>query len=372
MSFVGLILHNVATRKVRTALLAIAVALGVATVVTLGVVTYSLRHRAIAVLQTGQADFTVAQKGVSDVLYSSMDQTALSRVKATPGVRSAIGVFITTTKLNADNPLFIKIGIQPQDMGPFGVSVLQGRTFDPASTSEVMLGYQAAANLGKKVGDDFTIDQTTYKVVGLYRTGNSIGDLASMFPLASLQAFYRQAGAVTLVFVKVDPGANIDRVRGAVERDNAQLTTVRSQTEFGRVDRNLQLISAADTGSTIVALLIGAIVVGNTMLLSFFQRTREFGLLRAVGWTRRRIVALVIGEALIVGVLGAGVGIGISVLATNGLKHLSDLTGVLHPTYTAGVFARALYVAAGTTLLGGLYPALRAAWFEPLKALSRE
>jgi putative ABC transport system permease protein len=372
VSFVGLILHNLATRKVRAALTAVAVALGVGTVVTLGVVTYSLRSRAIAVLQTGQADFTVAQKGVSDVLYSTLSEDELNRVRTTPGVRSATGVLVTTTKLNAANPLFIEIGIRPEDLAPFGVSVLQGRAFTPNATNEVMLGYRAAANLGLHVGQSFTVDQQTYQVVGIFRTGNSIGDSASMFPLTLLQSSQRQPGNVTLVFVLVQPGANPDKVAAQINRDNAQLTAVRTQSQFGEVDRNLQFISAADRGSTIIALVIGAVIVANTMLLSFYQRTREFGLLRAVGWARTRIVALVFGEALVVGVVGAAVGVGLSFLATAALRHVAELVGILHPVYTAGIFARALYVAIGVAVLGALYPAVRAASLEPLEALRRE
>ena len=54
-----------------------------------------------------------------------------------------------------------------------------------------------------------------------------------------------------------------------------------------------------------LAILIGAVIVGNTMLLSLFERTREFGLLRAIGWTRRRTVCLLLGESLMLAVLGA-------------------------------------------------------------------
>jgi putative ABC transport system permease protein len=372
LSFVSLILRSVFTRKVRTALTAVAVALGVGTVVTLGVVTHSLRQTAIGVLQTGQADFTVAQKGVSDVLFSSISADEFARIRAVPGIQSAIGVLVATKKLNAANPLFLQIGIQPQDLAPFGVSVLQGRPFAPTTTNEVMLGYRAAESLGKHVGDNFTIDGLTYQVVGIFRTGNSFGDSASMYPLVSLQASERLEGNVTLVFAKVQPGANADRVRATVERNNAQLITARTQTEFGHIDRTLQLISAADRGSSILALLIGAVIVANTMLLSFSERTREFGLLRAVGWGHWRVVALVVGEALIVGFIGAAVGVGLAVVATTSLKHASELAGLLHPQYTAGVFWRALYIAAGTALLGALYPALRAASLQPLDALRHE
>lgn len=71
-------------------------------------------------------------------------------------------------------------------------------------------------------------------------------------------------------------------------RQNPELTTVRTAALFGQADRNLVLFGAANTGSTVLAILIGAVIVMNTMLLSFVDRTREFGILRAVGWTRRK------------------------------------------------------------------------------------
>jgi hypothetical protein len=71
VSFLALIAHNVSTKKVRSALTAIAVSLGIMTVIALSLLTHSLRQTAVSVLRTGTADFTVAQKGVSDVLFAS-------------------------------------------------------------------------------------------------------------------------------------------------------------------------------------------------------------------------------------------------------------------------------------------------------------
>ena len=81
MPFLQLIAINVTTRKVRSVLTALAVAIGIMTVVAMGVLTQSLRRTAISILRTGEADFTVAQKGVSDVLYSAVDEEQLERLR---------------------------------------------------------------------------------------------------------------------------------------------------------------------------------------------------------------------------------------------------------------------------------------------------
>ena len=87
-------------------------------------------------------------------------------------------------------------------------------------------------------------------------------------------------------------------------------------------------------GSTVLAILIGAVIVGNTMLLSLFERTREFGLMRAVGWTRRRTSSLLLGESLLLALLGAVLGVALSFAVAAGLAHLPALKGVLHPNFT--------------------------------------
>lgn len=98
-----------------------------------------------------------------------------------------------------------------------------------------------------------------------------------MMPLRPLQARERKPGALTLAFVRVDPSADIESLRAAIEDESPQLATVRTESDFGRVDRNLALLNAANFGGSILALLIGAVGVMNTSLLSFFERTREFG-----------------------------------------------------------------------------------------------
>lgn len=372
MSFFALLVRNGRSKSLRSALTALAVAVGVAASITMGVVTHSLRASAVSILQVGKADFSITQKGVSDVLNSVMDQSELDALAATSGVQSTVGVLVATTRLDEDNPLFLEIGIHPNKLEEFGVRVIDGRAYAADATDEIMLGYRTARNFGVSIGDPFTVDGTTFTVVGIYATGQEFGDSASMLPLATLQASERKAGDVTIAFLRVTPGLDIDGVRSVIERENAELVTVRTASEFGRADRNLQLISAADRGATIIVLSFGVLIVANAMMLSYLERIREFGVLRAIGWSRRRVIALVIGEAVLISLVGAGVGVGLSFAATAVLERSSSLRGILHPDYTTVIFLRALYTAVGIGILGALYPAARAAILPPIDALRHE
>ncbi len=372
MTFIDLVLRNVWYKKARSLGLAAAVAIAVMTVVVLDVTSSGLEQSAAAIISVGKADLTVVQKGASDTLSSTIDREELARVQSTQGVASAVGVLVETQHINAENPVFIEIGINPGDLAAFGVRIVSGRAYGATATNEVLLGWRAAANLGLRVGDSFRANGTTNTVVGEYSTGNSFGDSGAMFPLPAVQGYNRVPGIVTLVFVKVTPNSSAATVAQRIEFNQPQLVTIRTASQFGRADRTLVYLQAAVNGSTVLAILIGAVIIGNTMLLSIFERTREFGLLRAVGWTRRRVVGLLLSESLLLSLVGAAIGVILSFVVTAALARLPALSGILHPNFTVSAFERALFTALVMTFIGALYPTTRAALLTPLKALSYE
>jgi putative ABC transport system permease protein len=372
MTFLGLILRNLWAKKVRSIGLASAVAFAVMIVVALAVTSGGLEQSAAAVITVGKADFTVAQKGASDLLSSTIDRGELTRIEHTSGVRSAVGVLVEIEHINDANPAFIEIGINPGDLAAFGVKVVAGHSYGATAQHEVMLGWRAASNLGLGVGSVFHANGTWNTVTGIYSTGNSFGDAGAMFSLPAIEGYNRVPGIVTLVFVKVQRGVPVSTVTRRIGYNLPELTTIRTANQFGRADRTLVYLQGAVNASTVLAVLIGAVIVGNTMLLTLYERTREFGLLRAVGWTRRRTVSLLMGESLLLAIVGAAIGVALSFIVCALLTSLPVLAGLLQPNFTRGAFLRALYTALVMTLVGSLYPTVRAASLSPLKALSNE
>lgn len=372
MSFTLLVWRNVHTRKFRSVLTAMAIAVTIMTVVAMGVLTHSLRESAVAVLRAGSSDFTIAQRDVTDVLYSNVDENDLNAIRKIPGVESSVGVLVAGFKLDDQHPFFLRIGMNSADQEPFGVHLVVGKTYDDNSNNQVMLGYQAARDLGKTVGQPVHLDQNDYTVVGIYQTGEVFGDSAAMVPLRHLQALQRKPSSITVGFVKVAQGYDIETVRKAIETAMPQLATVRSESDFGHVDRNLELLGAANTGVSALALVIGAVTVLNMMSLSVFERTREFGVLRAIGWSRVRIVADVLGEAFIITMSGCMAGIGFGFLLIQFLQRTPALEGLFEPAYSNDVFLRALLITFGVAAIGAFYPALRAAMLKPLTAIRHE
>ncbi len=137
-------------------------------------------------------------------------------------------------------------------------------------------------------------------------------------------------------------------------------------------DTQIRLAKAMSWTTAAVALVLGAVGMLNTMLMSIFERTREIGILRAVGWRRRRVLTLVMGESLLISLAGTILG---SVLAVVGLRAVTlypSARGFIEPNVPPEVLGLALLMGVGLSLLGGLYPAARAAALDPTEALRHE
>ena len=123
---------------------------------------------------------------------------------------------------------------------------------------------------------------------------------------------------------------------------------------------------------SLIALIIGSVIVTNTMWMSVHERTREIGVLRAMGWSRRGIIAMIMTESAGIGLLGCIVGSGLGVGLAEATTALPLTRLLLHPVFEPSSFLLAFGVAVSLSVLGGALPAWRAAHISPVEALRHE
>ena len=371
MRFSTLVLKNVVRQRVRTSLTVLGIGVGITTVVALGAITGGLKTTAGDLMRLGGADFMVAQKGASDLSFSTVAERDVAAVQQTPGVARASGVLMHFAKVGA-SPFFLTFGTRAEDLAAMPPTLVRGRLYRPGERRKAVLGEKASSDLGVDVGGSLTVERTRFEVVGVYRTGVVVQDSGAYAPLAAVQRLARKPGVVTVVYVGLRDAADATAVADRIERRQPQLTSVVTLSDYGDVDQGLKFLNAGNVAISVLAILLGGIGVMNTMIMSVFERTREIGILRAVGWSGRRIVRMVIGESLVLCLVAAVFGLGLGWLAAEAVARIPSVESFLSPEYSSELVLRALGLAVGVALAGAAYPAVRAVRLLPVEALRHE
>jgi putative ABC transport system permease protein len=178
------------------------------------------------------------------------------------------------------------------------------------------------------------------------------------------------ANEATDVVVQLAPGAHASSAGAAIEHAYPGTQAISDPRQALRAGANAKLISNAILVIVVIALIIGAISVANTMAMSIVERQGEFGLLSTVGWSPARIASLVFGEGIAVSMVGAFFGLLIGVVGGGLLVHALGVSDYVSPSFTAWGLGQALLVGVAIGVLGGIYPAWRVTRMTPLKALS--
>ena len=356
MTWAALIWRNLLRRPARTALTATGVGLGVALIVALLAITSGVHRTAQDLIHIGRSDFGVFQGEVSDISRSLLPESIAAAIAREPGVAD-----VAKVKLFVDRGRLV-FGLDPNEFAYKRLVLVRG------SRGSVMAGDRS----GKDVGDSIRVGSRTFTVDGVYHSGDRFEDLGFVLPLRTVEALAKRPGEITTVGVVVHLGDNVKSVARRIEQRHPGTVSVTEPGQAIKVDTSSRLIISTGWIISVLALIVGGIGVTNTMAMSVFERIREIGTLRAVGWRTERIAAMIVCEALGICLFALGVGCGLGVLAAEVFVAHSALSDLISPAFTGGTFAWGLAFALGVGLLGAAYPTWRAVRLEPIRALRHE
>lgn len=362
-------MRNILRRRLRTFLTVLGVGLSIGATVSFVGISTGMVAQISAVVSEAGSELTVVQRiprGLTFGYLGSMPAAVVDALAGMPGVARVSPILLIPAALTKDL-VFLVYGVEPLGPEAARARLLSGRKLTPDDGPVVILGRRAAEGMGKGVGDSLVIGGRELAIAGIYRTGVSLEDGGAMMNLRAAREMFGLQDRVSLVKVKAADPRKVAALRRAIDARFPDVTAITSE-EFARDRLNLEAAVQAAWAISIIALLLSMLAVANTMATTVLERTREIGILLAVGWNRRRIATLFLGESLLLSCVGGLLGVALGVGA---LRFLSDtykalpLPATAAPALLAGALALALTVGAA----GGFLPAWWAARLDPVNAL---
>ena len=390
---------GILARKVRLGLTVLAVLLGVSFVTGTYVLTDTLDRsfRGLFRDQFVGIDLVVRRPAPfgAELERERTPDDLIETVQAVRGVATAHGFLHDTAEFVDKEGEAIQTGGAPtvgitwsQDGGDGPLRLVRDgdrRSRAPNGRHEVAMDISTARANDFHVGDRVRVllegPAEEFRIVGFFGFGErrQLGAVTfAAFDLETAQEVFNAQGLVDAVNVTADPGVSIDALR---RRLSAALPELEVQTgsevasDSGEVVLNfLDLLTQLLLGFAGIGLIVGGFIIFNTFTILLTQRTRELGLLRAMGASRRQVVTSVVVEAAVLGAIASAIGIALGLGLAKGLLALAEALGREIPEGPLVLAQRTLIMAAavgiGVTVAASVWPAIRAARVPPVAAIT--
>jgi putative ABC transport system permease protein len=395
-------IKSLLARKLRLLLTALAVVLGVGFVVGTLILTDTLSRafdQAFAGTTVG-TDVVVRGVGAFDPGLGGapgseafeetppVPEELVEDVAAIPGVATAVGEVTgyaqlvdpdTGDPIGTAGPPTLGVSWNPVSGG------LEMRTGTPPGPGEVAVDAATAERYDLQVGQDIQViligPTRTFRVSGTVGIGelDSLGGATlAVFDTATAQEVFDRVGEFDAVTVAGEEDVSAIALRVRIQEvlpegfEAVSAATVAEETT-DEIEEGLGFFRTGLLVFAFVSLFVGAFIIFNTFNIIVSQRTRELGLLRALGASRRQVLASVLAEAVVIGLFASVIGIGLGLLLATGLRALLEAIGTDLPGVGAVILPRTLLVGVGigvlVTVIAGVAPARRASRVSPIEAL---
>src|SRR3984885_4847980 len=373
LSFTGFMLKNLLRRRMRTLLTLAGIGTAVGAFVGLVGFSSSFEQQWLRIYSSSGTDIAVIQ---GTFLNTSMDESTTAKLRNLPDVAQASPTIFNLMDLTPDVNALV-YGWKA-DAFQFGsLRILAGRRFRDGR-AEVMLGDMLAQNLKSALGDILDIQGKPFTVTAIYHGASTLEAAAVVMPLDQFQQLSSLQGKVSTIDFRLRPAPRGETseqyLKHAQAEIEAALPGMRAVPAAERASDNqfVKLAHASAWGTSSLAILIGILGIANTMAMSVFERTREIGILRALGWNRWQVLAHIEIEAVTLGLGGGFLGIALGWCALQVLAALPRTAGIVSTYFPLPLVAEALGISILAGLIAGALPAWRGAKLSPVEALRHD
>ena len=250
-----------------------------------------------------------------------------------------------------------------------GVAVIGADIAQPTDSSTQIIGVGDRIKVTTTVND--VSKQLTLRVVGvLKRTGGSFGssDTAIIIPITTFDQFFEKNGKYSTIQVLASSPDKIDVVSQKIKDSVSNINVITAAAAQGLVTSILGTIQAVLGGIAAISLVVAGVGIINTMTISVLERTKEIGVLKALGAKGRDILVLFLSEAVLTGIVGGIIGAALGFIVSSVAGNLIGLAAAINLYLGLIVVGFAVL----TCVASGIYPAWHAAKMNPVDALRHE
>jgi putative ABC transport system permease protein len=391
-------LRGLAAHRVRLALTALAVVLGVGLVSGTFVLTDTARSGLRSVFGRSSTGVAAAVQGPQRfgvqgfASHLTVPSSLAARVARVRGVAAVQGLVVGYAQLIGRDGALIggtagtpTLGLSVGTVSSLESLRLRAGHF-PRAPDEMVVDaatFEAESwHLGERVR--VASDQPTqeFYVVGAATYGGAQdlgGATFAAFELPTAQRLLGLQGRYSVIYAAGDRGVSdaklVHRIRAVLGKGYSIVTGAQLDAQLvNSLDRPLSFLTAVLVSLAGICLFVGSFMIFNTFSITLAQRSRELGLLRCLGASRAQVVAAVLGEAAAVGLVASLAGLGFGVIVGIGVQQLLGALGAGLPSTPPQVLPRTLLVSlaagVGVTLAASILPALRATSLPPVAAIS--
>ena len=342
--------------------------MGIAVYVSLAAITGDIRRQTQEIVEGYNTDIVVLARGAANPLTSAISWADFRAIEGFVGPDDVSPVVLGSLR-ETWNPYVLLVGTTERCASTF--RFVEGRPLS-GTRGEVLVGHLVADSRRLRPGSKLSLSDESFTVAGIYSLGSRYADGGVVLELSEAQRLLHRKDSVNLALVRVRPKA---RLAGLARSLNERFPRLRATSggDFVASIRIFRTVDAFARAVALVALAAALILVSNTLLLSVSERTREIGILTAIGWSPARLLRMLLCEAAILCVLGAFFGNALSFFILRELRR-SDAIGFAWIPVTASwsAFAVSLGLALLIAVASLAYPAFVALRLTPGAALRYE
>lgn len=373
MKFLSLPVKNLRSHRVRSILTSLGIAIALGGMLALVGLSRGIERNWVTFLEGKGTHLLALRKGAIDTMTAALDEKLGDRIRSVPGIARVTAGLGDLVDLDTGEMAYLLGWPLDADMWRT-LQITEGKTLGPGEPEGVVLGETLARHLAKRPGDSMQLSGRDFRIVGISRQPSVIEDRAVMMPMAVMQQLLGREGKVSAFHIRFshpDLAAETGRIQSQLAAMFPQINFVET-SEAAKDALVLRLLRAIVWSSSSIAMGMAFMAVLNTLLMSVSERTREIGLLCAIGWRPSRLIAMVMLDGLAVSAGGAAVGIGLGLACLHWIARQPRLGGLFQPEVTAGLVLEGASMAILVGLLAGLYPAWRATRLSPMDLLRSE